>query len=285
MQDGAQAWDDHASTYASLFAPLTGFIARSMFTMTETRLPANARILDIACGSGALTFPAIERAMRERAAGGMGGHVVAADFSPGMVAITAEAARARGVPADLYTCEVQNGEALTFPDAQFDGVYSCFGIFLFGDRLAGWREAARVLKPGGVFATAVWQGPETNAMLRTQMMPIVAALPEALRPKQKPAWMEIAEAGALASEIDRTGMFTDVKVRPFTASFAMCPWPLGWDALRNNPVMGALLARCSPEDLERVRSAFFAALREQAGGDDEPLIVESACNILLARRK
>jgi len=46
--------------------------------------------------------------------------------------------------------------ALPFPDASFDLVCCQFGAMFFPDRPAGYREAKRVLKPGGVFLFSVW---------------------------------------------------------------------------------------------------------------------------------
>jgi len=281
----SRAWDAHAEMYAERFAPLTSFIARSMFTMAAPQLPEGARVLDVACGSGALTLPALERARAERERGGPGGVVFATDFSATMVEITGRSAAALGAPEDLIHCQRQNGQALTYSDGEFDGVFSCFGIFLFDDRVAGWREAGRVLKPGGVFATAVWQGPETNAMLREQVAPIMQALPEALRPTSRAPWMEIADAASLEREITGLDLFTDVRVRPFHATIAMAPWQFAWDALRDNPVMRTLLTKCNPAELEAVKASLFAHFRRLAGGDDQPLLLDSACNILIARRR
>lgn len=53
---------------------------------------------------------------------------------------------------DLVRCEVHDGQALSLESGSFDAVSSSFGIFLFPDRHAGWREAARVLKAGGLLA-------------------------------------------------------------------------------------------------------------------------------------
>ncbi|MFM7203079.1 MAG: class I SAM-dependent methyltransferase [Myxococcota bacterium] len=39
---------------------------------------------------------------------------------------------------DLIHFEVQDGQSLSFEDAQFDAVFSSFGIFLFPNRQAGW---------------------------------------------------------------------------------------------------------------------------------------------------
>jgi ubiquinone/menaquinone biosynthesis C-methylase UbiE len=52
--------------------------------------------------------------------------------------------------------------ALPFEDAAFDLVCCQFGAMFFPDRIAGYREARRVLKPGGHFLFNVWDRIEEN---------------------------------------------------------------------------------------------------------------------------
>jgi len=52
--------------------------------------------------------------------------------------------------------------ALPFDDAAFDAVLCQFGVMFFRDRVAGYREARRVLKPGGRFVFNVWDRIENN---------------------------------------------------------------------------------------------------------------------------
>jgi SAM-dependent methyltransferase len=52
--------------------------------------------------------------------------------------------------------------ALPFEDAAFDLVCCQFGVMFFPDRLSGYREAKRVLKPGGHFLFNVWDRIEEN---------------------------------------------------------------------------------------------------------------------------
>lgn len=283
--DAAAAWDDHADTYAKLFAPLTGFVARSMWRMVEPRLPPTPSLLDIACGSGALALPAVERLLEERRANGSAGTIVATDFSPKMVALTQANAAALGAGDDVIRCAVENGEALSFADASFDAAFSSFGIFLFGDRRAGWREAARVLRPGGTFATSVWQGPQNNPMLRAQIVPIMESLPKHLLPTQKGGWMEISDASALIAEVTDSAPFTDVRCHPFHATIVIPDWRAAWDSMRNNPVMGALLRACTEAELAVVKDHVLGQFRGLAGGDGQPLLLESVCNILVATRR
>jgi ubiquinone/menaquinone biosynthesis C-methylase UbiE len=55
-----------------------------------------------------------------------------------------------------------DAQALPFEDAAFDVVCCQFGVMFFPDRQSGFREAKRVLKPGGCFCFNVWDRIEEN---------------------------------------------------------------------------------------------------------------------------
>jgi SAM-dependent methyltransferase len=101
---------------------------------------SQARVLDLGCGGGHVSF-SVAPQVRE---------VVAYDLSAEMLAVVAQAARARGL-ANLVT---QQGvaEKLPFADDSFDYVFSRYSAHHWRDRDLGLREAARVLKPGGTAA-------------------------------------------------------------------------------------------------------------------------------------
>jgi ubiquinone/menaquinone biosynthesis C-methylase UbiE len=285
-QEAAAGWNDHAAMYARMFAPLTGYVAQAMLQVVDSRLPPGAQILDIACGAGALALPAVVRAQREQALTGATGHITASDFSSTMVALTQQAGAALGATAELLRCEVQNGEALSYADASFDAVFSSFGIFLFTDRAAGWREAARVLRPGGWLVTSVWQGPAHNPMMRAQMAPVMQAMPPHLVPSHtKGSWLEIATAEALIAEVTTTAPLVNARCYPFQATFAIGNGQAIWEAMQNNPLMGALLRRCNPAELEVVRTSVLHHFAALAGGVDLPVLLDSVCNILVAQRQ
>lgn len=278
----ADPWGAHASTYDRIFAPLTGYVARTMLASTEERTPNGARILDIGCGSGALLLPAIERAQGRRLQG-HGDVVVGCDFSPGMVAMAQKRAEAL-FESDAFRCEVQDGQALTEEDSSYDAAFSCFGIFLFPDRRAGWQEAARVLKPGGVFSTSTWLPPEENEMFRAQFGPMMEALPSRLTEEMTPSgWLEVARAEALEAEVRDAG-FEEVETRVFRTMFALPSPAMAWKAVLDNPAAGALVQQCTEQEREAVESAFLESMRQRAGGPGRPILLEAACNILVARR-
>lgn len=114
----------------------------------------NARVLDVGCGGGHVTFNVAPH-VRE---------VVAYDLSPEMLGVVATAARDRG----LDNVETRQGvvEKLPFGDESFDVVLSRYSAHHWHDLTAGLGEAARVLKPGGVVGIVDTVSP-ANALLDT----------------------------------------------------------------------------------------------------------------------
>ncbi len=84
--------------------------------------------------------------------------------------------------------------ALSFEDAAFDLVCCQFGVMFFPDRQAGYREAKRVLKPGGYFLFSVWDRIEENVFANDVtailLLHTVRELPCATRsnPGTQPDW-------------------------------------------------------------------------------------------------
>lgn len=281
--NAAQGWDRHAETYLRVGSPFTGYISQTLFHSVAGRLPRAARMLEVACGNGELSRAAVLHLQHERRATGRAGLVVATDFSLEMVGL-ARRTLASVDAGDLARCEVQDGQALRFADASFDAVFSCFGIFLFPDRMAGWREAARVLRPGGLLATAVWRGPEHNELTRLQMAPVLAALPEAVRAAlPRPGWLDVSTAEGLAREVTQAG-FEAAEVTVFDACLTVPTPAVMWSMMQENPGMQPLLAACSEGELAAVERAVLETFEARAGGPSLPVRFQASCHFLIARR-
>ena len=69
---------------------------------------------------------------------------------------------ARQVVDNRISWRKADAQALPFEDAAFDLVCCQFGVMFFPDRQLGYREAKRVLKPGGCFLFNVWDRTEEN---------------------------------------------------------------------------------------------------------------------------
>jgi len=60
------------------------------------------------------------------------------------------------------TWQQADAMALPFDDASFDVVVCQFGVMFYPDRMAGFSEAYRVLRPGGTMIFNVWDRIKTN---------------------------------------------------------------------------------------------------------------------------
>src|SRR6185436_11037882 len=108
-------------------------------------------LLEVACGTGVVTrrlIPCLSGRAR----------LVATDLNEAMLKI----ARTYVPASDHVTWESADGTALPFNDDTFDTVLCQFGLMFFPDRVRGFREARRVLKPGGELLFNVWGSFEHN---------------------------------------------------------------------------------------------------------------------------
>ena len=115
-------------------------------------LQPGERVLDVACGTGAVAREAAARV-------GVTGAVVGLDLNPGMLTV------ARGLPsAPGARVEWREGDAtaMPFPDQAFDVVLCQLGLQYFPDRPAALMEMRRVLIPGGRLVLLVWQSIERS---------------------------------------------------------------------------------------------------------------------------
>lgn len=135
-----------ATAYEELFVPAL-FAAWAERVADTAHLRDGERVLDVACGTGALARAAAKRVAP-------GGQVIGLDPSDGMLAVAA-----RRAPQIEWRKGV--AESLPFPDGSMEAVVSQFGLMFFSDRVGALREMLRVLRPGGRLAVAVWAALET----------------------------------------------------------------------------------------------------------------------------
>ncbi len=74
--------------------------------------------------------------------------------------------------------------ALPFDDESFDVVVCQFGVMFYPDRMAGYSEAYRVLKPGGAMIFNVWDRIETN-----EFADVVTAAAASVFPENPPLFL------------------------------------------------------------------------------------------------
>ncbi|MGV1792052.1 class I SAM-dependent methyltransferase [Rhizobium sp. A37_96] len=128
-----------------IFEPFAADLVR------RAALLAPGAVLEIAAGTGAVT-----RVLAPRLAANAS--YVVTDLNQPML----DYAAARQAPDNRITWRQADALALPFENAAFDLVCCQFGAMFFPDRLSAYREARRVLRPGGWFLFNVWDRIEEN---------------------------------------------------------------------------------------------------------------------------
>ena len=133
-------FDDIAPVYDRLNSVMTfrGDGRWRRAAVQAARLRAGDRALDVACGTGKLTTALAE-------AVGPFGQAVGVDIAPRMI----EQARTTQPSLVQLGFQVGNALALPFEPGSFDAATIGFGMRNLADFEAGFRELARVVRPGG----------------------------------------------------------------------------------------------------------------------------------------
>jgi ubiquinone/menaquinone biosynthesis C-methylase UbiE len=148
------------------FAPYASDLAE------RARALGARRVLEVAAGTGVVT--------RALAAALPDARIEATDLNDAMVSFAASRN-----PLPRVRWSAADAMALPFPDRDFDLAVCQFGVMFFPDRGRAFREARRVLAPGGTYLFNVWDGIEQNDVAR-----IVSEAAAATFPGNPPLFMQ-----------------------------------------------------------------------------------------------
>lgn len=138
-------WDKAAEFYEGFWRDQLLPAQEKLLEMAALR--PGERVVEIACGTGLVTFPAAR-------AVGVEGAVVATDISESMIRVVKEQAAAMGLDhVRTKRCDAEN---LDLENASYDAALCGLGLMYAPDPGAALGEMFRVLRSGGRAVAAVW---------------------------------------------------------------------------------------------------------------------------------
>jgi ubiquinone/menaquinone biosynthesis C-methylase UbiE len=241
---GGQRWADRQQAQDILLAPVADIL------VDRARAQAGERIVDVGCGSGAISIALAQRV-------GAGGHVLGIDISAPMLDRARQIARA-GLPVDFVLADAT---VYPFDPAGFDLLVSRFGVMFFADPALSFTNLRRALKPAGRLAFACWREPRENPFF---MVPLQAVYKHA--PKLPQMGPEDPGPFAFASEqrvrrILSTAGFTGIAMEPCDLSLDSAVGR-GLDAAVESALEIGPAARALAEQPPEVVAAATRSIRE-----------------------
>jgi SAM-dependent methyltransferase len=232
------------------------------------------KLLELAAGPGDTGFLALPHLLP-------GGSLHSTDVAPEMV--DAARRRAAELALDHVTFAIEDMTSLSFGDAEFDGVLCRWGVMLVPDMEAAASEIARVLRPGGRAALAVWADPANNDwMTASGRSALELGLLERPDP-EAPGPFRLSGEGALEALLERAQL--DVQTVEDVAMTWRAPslaawWEISRDMSR---MLALLLERLTPDEVEAVREGAERRLERyvEPGGE---VVVPSLARVALAVR-
>ena len=248
-------WDTIARSYAE-------DVSRQMAPFMEEALRVAAlrptdHLLDVATGPGSLALAAAKRCE----------HVVAVDFSPGMIEQLSSRASATGVTN--LDARVMDAQALALPDESFDAAFCVFGFMFFPDRARAFRELVRVLKPGGRAVVVTWAPLDRRPLMKVGFDALAEVLPDMPRPAKG----DLQDPAECRREMSDAG-FRGVVTTPFTASVWFEPEAYGRMMMRATPV-ALLEKKLGEEKFRAATQRLVEELRRRMPAEGSDLAAEA----------
>jgi ubiquinone/menaquinone biosynthesis C-methylase UbiE len=227
----------------------------------SAQIPKGSRVLDVACGRGAVLFPAAERV-------GAHGQIIGIDLADGMAHETQLEIQRRGLKH--AEARQMDAEHLSFPDSYFDFVLCGFSLQFFPRLEQALSEFHRVLKPGGQIAVTTWNEDDPRwdwfEDLRAAYGAVLKLGSQSLdKPEEVKRWF--SQAG-----------FVDIHVTSKALDMLYIDeeewWNVEWSISGR-----AGLEKLSPETLEQFKAEAFEKAQAQKQADGFPYRLEALCTI------
>ncbi len=169
--------------------------------LEKANIQPGEHVLDVACGTGLVTFQAAELT-------GTDGEVTGTDLSDKMVENAARFASEKNITNVGF--KQMDAESLSLPDSYFDVALDAFGTMYYPDPVQSFREKNRVLKQGGRISVAVWGKRDRCGW--AEIFPIVDAR---VKSEVCPMFFQLGTGDTLAYSLKEAG-FRDIQTERIT---------------------------------------------------------------------
>jgi ubiquinone/menaquinone biosynthesis C-methylase UbiE len=240
MFEVAEAYERHRGRSSKLLAPLfIDFVG------------VQGKVLDMGCGTGALTFTIAKSQAVSR--------IVGIDRSQGFI----NYARSHNEDARVMFA-LGDAQNLPFPDASFDRCLALLVMSFIPDPSKAVREMRRVTRTGGVVATAMWDSTGGNELNQSLWNAATALDSNAKQTTERPGSYGTAEE---LSSLWKSNGLVSVEVKNLLFSCGFSSFDDFWlPLIEGQGPAGAYLARLSEAHRralrERLRQNLFENRRD-----------------------
>jgi len=218
----------------------------------------NTHTLELAAGTGI-----VSRALRNALPASS--QLTVTDLNPPMLDI----AKAKFNPGEVVEFQPADAMALPFDESSFDLIACQFGVMFFPDKVEAFKQARRVLKPGGNFLFNVWSDMEANPFSQ-----IAQRVTQEVFPEDPPSFYEVP-FGYHDEEIVRADLasagFVGVQEESVELDKSVSDWALlARGLVLGNPLIDEIETRggITPEEMVDL---FTSALRDHFGQEPSPM--------------
>ena len=226
--------------------------------VADARLQSGMQVLDLGSGTG---YPALLGAQTV----GPSGRVIGIDLAEQMLA----AARRKATSLGLTNVTFRTGDVTTLPFEvnSFDAVTSRFCLMFLPEIPKAADEIARVLRPGGWVAAAVWSTPEKNPSIGLSMEAIKKVIDLPPPDPTAPGIFRLAKPGDLAGMLQQAGL-VDVMDQEFLAEWSYASADEYYTSLMEiaAPIQN-LMAQLSAPQIQEVRRLITQAVTQYQRGN------------------
>lgn len=243
-------WDRGVRDYEPLWHAQLAPAQQRLVALAALR--PGERVLDIACGTGLVTFEAAD-------AVGAEGHVLGIDLSGRMV----EAARTRALRRKdtQVAFERMDAEALEVPDASFDVALCSLGLMYMPDPVHALREMRRIVRPEGRVVVSVW-----GERARCGWSSVFSIVDDEVRSEVCPLFFGLGQRDALADAC-KAAQLDDVRLTRIVTTLSYANAAQACDAAFAGGPVSLAWSRFDAATRAHVRARYTAAIEPWREGE------------------